>query len=323
MHVHQAASVQCVACGGSIALSGSAPHSACPYCGAAMQLRDEVKQGVQRYESEAHRLLGREALARRKAAMHARAARHNGPMVGLVVLFAIVLTWWLLAGVSGIAAKIPVGVNVGLVAFSLVSILAMGWVWASMMKAPADAELGAVGLAMCDNCGAFIPFKQGEAVTACAYCRGHALKPATLATELLAGGRAALRDGEEQFATAEADNWRTAAEARVGGARMGVGGWVVVSVLAACGMTGALIFGMLSPSGATHATWWIWVAIGGAVVAAIALVVRATKQLMADNAVFERRFGVRIVASEDPYRQGSSAAAPPPVIVNPIAARRN
>lgn len=286
-------------------MSPEAPRADCPYCGVALQLNEEARPVATHFEEKARALLGREALARRQAAMHARAARLNGPMIALVMLFALVIAWWFLAGVSGIASAIPVVVTLALVAASVPSILGVGLVWAKMMEAPGDEELGAVGLAGCSNCGAFIPFAQGEAVSVCSYCRAPALQPATLAYELLQGGRQGLREGQEQHAAAEDENWRTAREARVGGIRFGVKGWVAVAMVGAFAMTGALVFLLISGPEESHATWWIWPIIVGAVAASVRMVIVSMKRLMADNVVFERRFGVRLTAGQDAYRPQS------------------
>ncbi len=316
--MHQARVITCCACGGDVELSIAQPQTVCPYCRADLRLNEALRRGVQQYESAARSLIGREALARRKAAMHARAARHNASMIALAVFFSIVLTWWFLAGVTGIANKIPLGVNVTLVLVSVFVIIGFGKVWASMMKAPEDEELGAVGLAMCDNCGAFIPFKQGEALANCQYCFANALKPATLALELLQSGRDALRDGRRKSVAAEAENWRTAREARFAGMRLGATGWVVVAVVAAFGMTGAMLTLLVRSSEAVSSTWWIWVAIVLSVVAAVGMVVRAVKGLMLDNEAFERRFGVVVTAGDEAYHPTrGSTARPPPVIRAP------
>ena len=103
--------------------------------------------------------------------------------------------------------------------------------------------------------------------------------------------------------------------------RMGATGWAVVAVLSAFVMTGALVAGLASSGSTTHATWWIWCAVVGATVIATTRVVRTTKQLIADNQVFERRFGVRIADATQP-RRAYSGPAMPPVIVNPAEIQR-
>lgn len=261
-----------------------------------------IRHVARQIEEAGSALLGREALARRKAAMHERAARRNGPMVALVVVFALLITWWFVAGVSGVAAKLPPVVTGPLVVITVVATIGLGMLWVSMMRAPDDEELGAVGLARCGNCGGFVPFRQGEAFGACEYCQAHALEPATLARELLARGHAAAQAGERDLDAAVAENWRTAREARVGGIRFGVGGWVAVCIVGACGMTAAIVYGLLSKGQDSYPTWWIWIAVVGAAIAMIALVVRGVKRTMADNQRFERRFGVRLVAGADDYR---------------------
>jgi len=296
--MHQSRTIACFQCGGHVELSPDAPLGDCPYCGVALQLNEAIRPVAKHFEQEGKQLLGREALARRQAAMHARAATLNGPVMALCLTFALALTWWLIAGASGMARVIPLSINLPLLAFTVAVTLGLGRAIAAMLAAPDDEEMGAVGLAGCSNCGAFVPFKQGEAVSICSYCRAPALEPATLAYELLKAGRVGLADGHAKSHSAQAENWRTARELKLLGVRMGVGGYIALAMVAAFGMAGALVYLLIVRPEGDHATWWMWLVLVAAVIGAIRHVVRAVKALQVDHTAFERRFNVRIVAGD-------------------------
>jgi len=268
------------------------------YCGVALQLNEAIRPVAKHFEDESKLLLGREALARRQAAMHARAARLNGPVLGPCLVFALMLAGWLLVGVSGLAPRIPLGFDLVFLLFTVAVTMGLGRAIGAMLTAPDDEEMGAVGMAGCSSCGAFVPFKQGEAVSICTYCRAPALEPTTLAYELLKAGRVGLADGQERSASAQEENWRTARELRLLGIPLGVKGVVALVMLGAVGMTGALLYLLIAHPEGDHASWWMWLVIATAVVAAARHVKGAVKDLMADHQLCERRFNARIVPGD-------------------------
>lgn len=287
----EAQTLSCPQCGGRVPFG--APQ--CGFCGVALRFDRPAHQREVAQADAERALLQKEAVARRWAVMHARAARYNGVIVVLVVVFAVLLTWWFVAGVSGIAAKVPPVVTIPLVLVSAVVNLALGLTWARVMEQPSDLELGSVAMATCSGCGGVMPFDQGTAGGTCAYCGAHGLKTAEAAKAMLAQGHANLAVGRRDEAMAAQANVDTAANIDVRGVRLGPGGVMAIVFMGVAAITGALVFALVS-DGATYATWWIWFVVVGSVVAMITLVVRGVKASIAAKEAFERRFGVKLHA---------------------------
>lgn len=287
----EAQTLSCPQCGGRVPFG--APQ--CGFCGVAVRFDRPAHQQELAHADAERALLQKEAVARRWAVMHARAARYNGSIVVLVLAFAVLLTWWFVAGVSGVATKIPPPVTVPLVLVSALVNLALGLAWARAMKQPTDLELGAVAMATCSGCGGVMPFDQGLAGGTCPYCGAHGLKTAEAAKAILAQGQHNLAVGQHDEVVAAQSNVDTAANVDVRGVRLGPGGAMALVFLGVAAITAALIFGLTS-GGATYATWWIWLVVVGSVVAMIAIVVRGVKASMTAREAFERRFGVRLHA---------------------------
>jgi DNA-directed RNA polymerase subunit RPC12/RpoP len=303
-------SVRCPGCGASLPITTQSPRVRCGYCGAEAALDPRWVSSLRSYETVGSTQVAREALARRAAALHAQAARWNARMLAFILVWALCLTWWFVAGVSGIAVKLPVFVSLALMAVTTASTFGVALGWARMIAAPSDRAMLAVGLATCDGCGGFITFRAGEAIAGCTYCGSRSSKPAVLMHAMLAQGEAAASTAGAAARSAAAENWKTASEARLLGVKMGAGGYAALATLGAVALTALLIVFLQDGDVEQKPTAWIWVVLGLSIGGAILSIVRATKRLMADNAAFERRYGVKLVPGHDAFKPPAPVTRP-------------
>jgi predicted RNA-binding Zn-ribbon protein involved in translation (DUF1610 family) len=290
----------CAACGAPLPVDPTAASVRCAHCGVVVAIDDRLRARMRAYVDHTRRAQREDLVARRLAAAHAGFARTTTPLLVGTIGFAVLCALLVFLVPSGAAAKLPLAVDVALVALVVASLVVLGWGFGVMVENPSLARLRALGSAQCERCGGFVAFPEGAPAARCPHCGGTALAPSAVAAALLDEVRGRAEAGRAAQRSAEA---ASAAEAKRASARIGVNTETagsapfvgVLLVVVSSVVTGGLVLVVRGGDGPATPTAWMWPTIGVATAATVAWIVRATKRSIAARQAMEAELGFSLM----------------------------
>lgn len=283
----------CVGCGASLPVNPTQPTSTCPRCARVTTLPAELLERARAHAARMQVIWADELEARRTELLHLQASRLNGPLLGVILLFACSVPAWFLLG--GVLAHVPLVVALLSVGFELALLAALVHGFCLMIRPPTLGLVLASGLGACPSCGG--PVKLGEQAqsTRCRWCGATLLATREMQGTFMATATARLRDALTERDRAEISNWETARSARVGGRSLPlVPLGVAFVLLATCAMVGAFIWVVTSDALDTPGntpTWWVLPALLVGGVALLLQGARRVRAAMAAKHQFEQAIG--------------------------------
>lgn len=269
----------------------------CTHCGGDIALDARLVSSVRAYRIGIAKAWADELEARRGELLNRAAARSNPTALRWLLPFVLMVPFWLLAFLSGLASTLhPIAAGL-LVALTVGSFARMTFAILASVRAPTVTQVLASGMGACTNCGGPVTLHEGDAAPRCRYCGAHSQTPGSIQNAFLSGAldRAGLALRAEESAGAE--NWRTATDA---GAVFGVGSgkraatsMAAIILVGATAMTGWLVFALVTTTKETvrYPTFWILATIALGMTIVVVLAVRVTREAIRARQDFEARIG--------------------------------